>query len=205
MRGADLAGGDAAARELHDSVGQILAALSMNLAVVQSQAHKLDALAARAVMENAQLLQQASDEIRTISYLLHPPLLEISGLASALQWYVEGFSERSKIRVNLEIPSDFGRLHSDTELVIFRIVQECLTNIHRHSGSGSVEVHLTRTASSVVLSVQDHGKGIPSETLARFQRDGTNVGVGLAGMRERVKELGGSFVIESGPQGTLVW
>lgn len=117
------------ARELHDSLGQILAALSMNIGAVQAQAHKLDPFAARAVSENAQLVQQASNEIRTLSHLLHPPLLEIAGLASALRWYVDRFSERSQIKVDLEIPSDFPRLPDDTELAIFRIVQECLTNI----------------------------------------------------------------------------
>jgi len=115
------------ARELHDSVGQLLAAISMNIGVVQSQSRNLDSRGARAVAENAQLVRQVSDEIRTLSHLLHPPLLEIAGLDSALRWYVDGFSERSKIRVDLEIPPDFQRLEQEKELAIFRIVQECLT------------------------------------------------------------------------------
>ena len=123
------------ARELHDSVGQLLAAIAMNLATVQSQVHKLDDAGAKAVSENAQLVEQISSEIRTISHLLHPPLLDELGLGSALQWYVEGFAERSKVEIQLEVPSDLGRLSIEMETAIFRIVQECLTNIHRHSGS----------------------------------------------------------------------
>src|ERR1700691_5791343 len=148
------------ARELHDSVGQILAALSMNISVVQSQAHKLDPLGARAILENAQLVQQASSEIRTLSHLLHPPLLEIAGLASALRWYVDGFSERSQIKVDLEIPRDFSRLQNDTELAIFRIVQECLTNIHRHSGSSRATICIQQEGSRLRAQVRDNGKGI---------------------------------------------
>jgi PAS domain S-box-containing protein len=149
------------ARELHDSVGQIMAALSMNIAVVQSQAHKLDALGARAVQENAHLVQQASAEIRTLSHLLHPPLLEIAGLASALRWYVDGFSERSNIKVDLELPAHFPRLPNDTELAIFRIVQECLTNIHRHSGGSTAAIRILQEGGRLLVQVQDNGRGIP--------------------------------------------
>src|SRR4051812_6088466 len=116
------------ARELHDSVGQLLAVIGMNVNVVQ--AGNLDSTAAQALADNAALLEQASSEIRTISYLLHPPLLDDVGLASTLDWYVEGFSQRSKIKVSLEIPVDLGRLSSEMEIAIFRIIQECLTNIH---------------------------------------------------------------------------
>ena len=123
------------ARELHDSVGQLLAGLSMNNATVQAQSHKFDPATARAVSENSALVQQIGKEIRTLSHLLHPPLLDVAGLASALRWYVDGFSERSHIRVNLEIPAEFRRLPDPMEIAIFRLVQECLTNIHRHSGS----------------------------------------------------------------------
>lgn len=116
------------ARELHDSVGQLLAALGMNMAVVQRQADKLDAAGARAISENAAMLEQISSEIRTISHLLHPPLLDAAGLASALRWYVDGFSERSKIQVDLQIPNEFRRMPDELEIAIFRMVQECLTN-----------------------------------------------------------------------------
>ena len=188
------------ARELHDSLGQYLTAAKINLDVLARSSGD----GALYLREAQQLIDRAISDTRTLSHLLHPPLLDEAGFASAARWYVEGFGKRCGITVTLGISDSLERLSSETETALFRILQEALTNVHRHSGSRSVEVHLTPTASSVVLSVQDHGKGIPSETLARFQKDGTNVGVGLAGMRERVKELRGSFVIESGPQGTLV-
>jgi PAS domain S-box-containing protein len=191
------------ARELHDSVGQIMAALSMNLAVVQSQAHKLDALGARAVQENAALVQQASTEIRTLSHLLHPPLLEIAGLVSALRWYVDGFSERSNIKVDLEIPSDFPRLPNDTELAIFRIVQECLTNIHRHSGSSTAAIRILQESSRLLVQVQDNGRGIPQPKQLELM-DSSRGGVGVGGMRERLRQFGGTLEIESNGAGTVV-
>jgi PAS domain S-box-containing protein len=191
------------ARELHDSVGQILAALSMNISIVQAQSHKLDSVAARAVSENAQLVQQVSSEIRTLSHLLHPPLLEITGLVSALRWYVDGFSERSNIKVELDIPSDFSRLPNDTELAIFRIVQECLTNIHRHSGSDTAAIRIQRKGSRLVVQVQDSGKGIPKEKQLELTASG-RTGVGFGGMRERVRQLGGALEIYSEGNGTLI-
>ena len=186
------------ARELHDSVGQLLAAISMNMGVVQSQSRNLDDRGARAIAENAQLLRQVSDEIRTLSHLLHPPLLEIAGLDSALHWYVDGFSERSKIKVHLEIPPDFQRLEREKELAIFRIVQECLTNIHRHSGSDSATISIRYDDRRLTVQVRDHGKGIPKEKQPQVTT------VGFAGMRERLRELGGSLEIQSDEKGTLV-
>jgi PAS domain S-box-containing protein len=191
------------ARELHDSVGQILAALSMNISVVQSQSGKLDSLGSRAVLENAQLVRQVSNEIRTLSHLLHPPLLEIAGLASALRWYVDGFSERSNIKVDVEIPSDFSRLPNDTELAIFRIVQECLTNIHRHSGSSTASIQIQQEGSRLRVEVRDYGKGIP---LAKQKEilDSSRGGVGFGGIRERLRQLGGSLEVQSNGTGTVV-
>jgi len=191
------------ARELHDSVGQILAALGMNIGMVKSQSHKLDALGARAVLENARLVEQASREIRTISHLLHPPLLEIAGLASALRWYVDGFSERSQIKVDLEVPSDFGRLPEDTELAIFRIVQECLTNVHRHSGSTTAAIRIQQEDSRLVVQILDRGKGIPREKQRELAASG-RTGVGFGGMRERVRQLGGTLDVQSDETGTVV-
>lgn len=190
------------ARELHDSVGQLLAAISMNIGVVQSQSNKLDAAAARAVSDNAMLVQQVSNEIRTISHLLHPPLLDVAGIASALRWYVDGFSERSKIKVDLEIPANFARLPTDVEIAIFRLVQECLTNIHRHSGSATATIRLHPQGSLVVLEVKDNGKGMPLEKLQELTLG--RGGVGVEGMRERLKQLGGTLEIESAATGTLV-
>jgi PAS domain S-box-containing protein len=191
------------ARELHDSVGQIMAALGMNIAVVQSQSHKLDALGARAIQENAQLVQQASAEIRTLSHLLHPPLLEIAGLVSALRWYVDGFSERSHIKVDLEIPTDFTRLPNDTELAIFRIVQECLTNIHRHSGSSTAAIRIQQNGSRLLVQVQDNGRGIPQQKQQELMESGLG-GVGFGGIRERLRQLGGTLEIASDGSGTVV-
>jgi PAS domain S-box-containing protein len=191
------------ARELHDSVGQILAALSMNIGMIQMQAYKLDPDAARAVAQNAQLVQQASSEIRTLSHLLHPPLLEIAGLASTLRWYVDGFSERSKIKVDIEIPPDFRRLPSDTELAIFRIVQECLTNIHRHSGSSAASIRIEQDEGRLRVQVQDNGKGISLEKQTELIESSLG-GVGFRGMRERLRQLGGSLEIHSEGSGTVV-
>jgi PAS domain S-box-containing protein len=191
------------ARELHDSVGQILSALSMNIAIVQSQSHKLDHLGERAASENATLVQQVSSEIRTISHLLHPPLLDLAGLASALRWYVDGFSERSQIKVDLKIPNDFDRFSDDAELAIFRIVQECLTNIHRHSGSPTAEIRIQPEGASLVVYVIDHGKGISAENQRKLAASG-NSGVGFNGMRERLRHLGGSLEIRSDGSGTAV-
>jgi signal transduction histidine kinase len=191
------------ARELHDSVGQLLAAIGMNIGVVQSQSAKLDSRGARAVSENSRLVEQVSREIRTISHLLHPPLLEIAGLASALRWYVDGFSERSGIKVEVDLPSDFERLPNDTELAIFRIVQECLTNIHRHSGSETASISIRPENDRLVLRVEDHGKGISKEKqreLSRINRSG----IGFGGMRERVRQLGGTLEVNSDDTGTTV-
>jgi PAS domain S-box-containing protein len=191
------------ARELHDSVGQTLAALSMNIGIIQTQSHKLDAAVARAVSDNAALVEQVSREIRTISHLLHPPLLDVAGLASALRWYVDGFSERSNIRVDLEIPGDFGRLPDELEIAIFRIVQECLTNIHRHSGSATAAIRLRQESDNLIVLVQDRGKGIPREKQHDLIEAGGG-GVGFAGMRERLRRLGGTLEIQSDESGTAV-
>jgi PAS domain S-box-containing protein len=191
------------ARELHDSVGQILAAIGMNIAVVQSQSHKLDSFGARAVSENAQLVDQVSREIRTISHLLHPPLLEVAGLVSALRWYVDGFSERSKIKVDLEVPADFGRLPNDAELAIFRIVQECLTNVHRHSGSATAAILIRQEDGQLTVQVRDSGKGLPSKK-QRELIESNRGGVGFGGMRERLRQLGGALEIQSEGEGTVV-
>jgi PAS domain S-box-containing protein len=191
------------ARELHDSVGQTLAALSMNIGIAQAQSHKLDALGARAISENAHLVDQLSREIRTISHLLHPPLLDVAGLVSALRWYVDGFSERSHIKVDLEIPKAFGRLPDEMEIAIFRIVQECLTNIHRHSGSPTATIRLVQEGDRLTIQVQDDGKGIPLEKQRALIESGLG-GVGFAGMRERLRQLGGTLEIRSEGRGTLV-
>jgi signal transduction histidine kinase len=183
-------------RELHDSVGQLLAALSMNIAIVQRQSNKLDSLGARALSENAAMVEQIGREIRTISHLLHPPLLDVAGLASALRWYVDGFSERSNIKVNLDIPEEFGRLSDEMEIAIFRMVQECLTNIHRHSGGTSAVIRVHEEDHRVLVEVQDEGKGIPLEKQLELSSSG-RTGVGFRGMRERLRQLGGTLEVRS--------
>jgi two-component system NarL family sensor kinase len=191
------------ARELHDSVGQLLAALGMNLAVVQQQANKLDGAAARALSENTAMVDQISREIRTISHLLHPPLLEAAGLVSAIRWYVDGFSERSQITVSLDIPEQFGRLSDEMEIAIFRMVQECLTNIHRHSGAPSATIRMHEEDQQVLIEVHDQGKGISQEKQLAL-RSSRRTGVGFRGMRERLRQLGGSLEIQSDGAGTVV-
>ena len=190
------------ARELHDSAGQTLTVLAMRLAelVQESQASAPDIT--KQVEETQELVQQLNREIRTTSYLLHPPLLDETGLAPALKWYLEGLKGRSSVDITLEVAEDFGRLPRDMELVLFRLVQECLTNIHRHSGSKAATVSLTRDMNSVSLEVRDQGVGIPQEKLAQLQSQGS--GVGIRGMRERVRQFRGDMSIESDGSGTSV-
>src|ERR1700731_361971 len=191
------------AREMHDSVGQLVAAISMNLGTVREQSDRLDAKGAKAVAETIVLVEEIEREIRTISHLLHPPMLDEAGLGSAIRWYVDEFSERSKISVDLSIPSDFGRLPNDMEIAIFRIVQECLTNIHRHSGSATATINMVAEDSRIVVRVQDSGKGIPLKRQQELNST-DRTGVGFRGMRERVRQLGGSLKIESGANGTVI-
>ncbi len=191
------------ARELHDSAGQTLAALSMNLSPLESENGRIGPIAAKAIKESLNLIAGLSRELRTISYLLHPPLLDETGLVSALRLYLEGFAERSRIKVNLEIPEDFGRLPSDLETAIFRIVQECLTNVHRHSGSPVAKIRITRRDGQVFVEVADRGKGIPPEK-QKAMESGGKLGVGIRGMGERVRQLGGNLSITSGAQGTVI-
>src|SRR6266550_1467572 len=190
------------ARELHDSVGQMLAALGMNLAAVGTDIERL-VKTANTVNDSAALVQELSREVRTISHLLHPPLLDEAGLASALHWYVEGFAERSKIQVDLEIPADFERLERESETAIFRTVQECLTNIHRHSESPTARIRVVVSDGHVCVEVEDRGRGIPAEKQFEMASTGTP-GVGIRGMRERLRQLGGSLDIHSNGKGTLI-
>jgi PAS domain S-box-containing protein len=191
------------ARELHDGVGQLLAALSMNAARIASEKENLSPNVARCAEETSELIEQASAEIRTISYLFHPPLLDEMGLPSAMKWYVEGFAERCKIATSLELPADLQRLPQDYELCLFRIAQECLTNIHRHSESPTARVKLLLFPGEIKLEVSDEGKGLNPETQLKISA-GETAGVGLRGMRERVRHFGGSVEIRSDGRGTTV-
>jgi signal transduction histidine kinase len=191
------------ARELHDSVGQLLAAISMNSVVVAAESDKLSTDAAKRISENAAMVEEATRQIRTISHLLHPPLLDEAGLASALQWYVEGFSARSKVDVKLDCPESFDGLSKEMELSVFRVVQECLTNIHRHAGSSTAGIRITQDEASLRLEIEDAGKGIPLANQSGFGRS-ANAGVGVRGMRERMRLLGGTLYIHSNDHGTRV-
>jgi len=189
------------ARELHDSVGQLLVAIGMNIARIQTEAHKMSPEAAKLVQDNAGMIGQINNEIRTISHLLHPPLLDEVGLSAALRWYVDGFAERSKIKATLDIPDDLGRMPQEVEIAIFRAVQECLTNVHRHSGSSTCSVIILRDENRVGLEIRDSGHGISEAQQSKLATSG---GVGLRGMRERFSQLGGNLTIESSEGGTIV-
>jgi signal transduction histidine kinase len=192
------------ARELHDSIGQVLAALKMNISMLSDgDSRRAPDRNAQLLVESRRLVDQGLTEARTLSHLLHPPLLDEVGFMSAARWLVDGFSKRSNIQVNLEVPPDMERLSGEIELVLFRVLQEGLTNIHRHSGSPTADVRLETPPGRVMLTVRDYGKGMPAATLENFRRN-AGVGVGLAGMRERVTELGGWIEIRSDARGTLV-
>jgi len=191
------------ARDLHDSVGQIIAAMSVNLSSVERESGQLSPKAAEALAENLKLVQELSRQIRTMSYLLHPPLLDEVGLACALDWYIKGFAERSNIEVSFDLPGDFGRLSSEMETAVFRIVQECLTNVHRHSGSTTVAVRIANVENQLRVQVQDAGKGIPPEKQSELAYSG-RTGVGMGGMRERLRQFGGQLEVNSAPGLTVV-
>ena len=189
------------ARELHDSAGQLIAALGMNLAAIKQHAKENPSLA-EALGDTQSLVQQLNKEIRTTSYLLHPPLLDETGLSQAIQWYMQGLMERGGLEIELDIAEDFGRLPADLELAVFRIVQESLTNIHRHSGSKTATIRLSRGMHHVLLEIQDHGKGISAEKLAAIKAQRT--GVGITGMRERVRQCKGQMDIQSNGTGATI-
>ena len=191
------------ARSLHESAAQTVAALSMSLQRMERMslpAHAIETLA-----DSLDLVTQCSREIRTLSHLLHPPLLEEAGLPSSLRWYVHGFGARSDVAVNMEIADDLGRLPTELEITLFRVAQESLTNVHRHAGAQRASIRLRRIGAEVVLEIEDDGIGIPPDVLERIRRqNAAMVGVGIAGMRERLSQLGGTLEVESSARGTRV-
>jgi PAS domain S-box-containing protein len=187
------------ARELHDSVGQLLAAITMSLASARTEACKSSSSVAAMLDDSTVMVAQVSREIRTISHLLHPPLLDVAGLCSAIRWYVDGFSERSHIGVDLDMASDLGHLSSEAEIAVFRVVQECLTNVYRHSGSDTCSLKLERQQDVLRLEVRDCGRGMPKSS------NGTrSSGFGLRGMEERLRQLDGNLEIQSAESGTTI-
>ncbi len=188
------------ARGLHDSLGQYLTALKINLDMFGATGPREAAVAE----ECNSIVQKCLAETRTISHLLHPPLLDEAGFGSAARWYVDGFAERSGLEVELDLPAKLPRLSRDLELTLFRAVQEALTNVHRHSESSWVQIRLVLDATQVRLTICDNGKGIPAQKLSRILEGGAGAGVGLGGMQERVRELGGSLQIESSGKGTAL-
>lgn len=191
------------ARDLHDSAGQLLAALSMKLTPLATEASTPAPHSVKVIEESLGLVSELTMEVRTVSHLLHPPLLDEVGLSSALRLYLDGFAERSKIKVDLDIPDNFGRLSQDLETAIFRIVQEAVTNIHRHSGSAVAKIRISRPNGDVRVEVEDKGKGIPPRRRSEMESAGM-AGVGIRGMRERVRQLGGALEINSDGRGTLI-
>jgi len=189
-------------RELHDSAGQHLAALGMGLARIEDDAKHDPARLSKSIKDAQDLIQDLTREIRTTSYLLHPPMLDDSGLLSALRWYIDGLAERSDLSIELNIPDNLERLAPELELAIFRLVQECLTNIHRHSGSKTAVIRIAHEADKIYAEVQDHGKGISQERLAEVQSRGA--GVGIRGMRERVRQSHGELTVDSNALGTKI-
>ena len=191
------------ARELHDSAGQTLTVLGMSLAQLVQKAGRSAPELATEAEQIQETVQQLHREIRTTSYLLHPPLLDENGLYSAVTWYLQGLLKRSDLEVQLDIAKEFGRLPREMELVIFRLVQECLTNIHRHSESETASIRIVREPNHITLDIRDQGKGMSSERLAEIQSGRSGVGIG--GMRERLRQFEGTMNIESGSSGTRVF
>jgi two-component system NarL family sensor kinase len=171
---------------------------------MRKRAGKVEAGAEIPISESVSLCEQVIKEIRTLSYLLHPPLLDEVGLASALQWYVRGFTQRSGVQVEVAVVQEIGRLPTDVEMALFRVVQESLTNIHRHSGSASANIRLTREGDQVLVQVRDRGRGMGLESSPDSEDTIQTIGVGILGMRERLRQLGGRLEIESSYRGTTV-
>ncbi|HZR33516.1 MAG TPA: MHYT domain-containing protein [Terriglobales bacterium] len=192
------------ARELHETAAQTLVALKMNLAKISRSECVRDPNTNSALAESIALAEECMKEIRTLSYLLHPPLLDEAGLGPALRWYATGFAERSGIAADLNLPPDLSRLPEEVETAIFRIVQEALTNIHRHSGSATATIALRQDVDHVELEVKDQGRGMGAVEVKKGAESPVTVGVGIAGMRERVNQLGGRLDIRSDKYGTTI-
>jgi signal transduction histidine kinase len=191
------------ARELHDTTAQNLGALRLDLAALKRSAAASDPSAREMIDESIALTERSIAEVRTLSYLLHPPMIEEGGLLPSLRWYAQGFQERSGISVTLDLPDELERLPAETETAVFRIVQEALTNILRHSGSAIAKIRIEREGAELEVDVRDEGRGIPL-ALRGNETVFAAAGVGIASMRERVRELGGRMNVESDDRGTTI-
>jgi len=191
------------ARELHDAIGQNLVGLVTNLTVAHRSAGRIHPKARQALSGSLEIAERCLKEMRTLSYLLHPPLLDEDGLPSALAWYADGFAERSGIKIDLKVSPNFGRLPQEVETTLFRVVQESLTNVHRHSKSPIASIRLSRRSTGVRLEIRDKGQGMPAKVLRSGNPNG-QLGVGIMGMRERARQLGGRLEIASSRRGTTV-
>ncbi len=187
------------ARELHDSLGQYLVGLKLNLDMLQQSPERPNLWA-----QAQDLMERCVAEVRTMSYLLHPPMIDDVGLVSTAGWFVDGMAQRSGIRLTLEAPRDLARLPGEVELVLFRILQEGLTNVHRHSEASEAKVVIRREPGEVMLEMRDNGCGISPELLDRFEQTGASMGVGLSGIQERVRELHGQVKLEAGSPGAVL-
>ena len=190
------------ARELHDSTGQFLALLNMNLSSLRRRSSRASSQNKQLLEDCTSLASEITSQIRTVSYLLHPPLLDEIGLSAALKWFVDGFEQRSHISVTTDISENVGRLPRELEIALFRVVQEALTNIHRHSGSKRAAIRISCDEQNISMEIEDEGRGIPPERLAEIRAHGS--GVGIAGMRERLRSFRGALDIQSNGSGTKV-
>jgi len=189
------------ARDLHDSTGQTLTALKISVALLQRKLEN-DKQTCDELSGIARLADEALREVRTTSYLLHPPMLDEAGFSSAAQWFIEGFAKRSGVKVKLDLDTQSDRLPIAIETALFRVLQEGLTNVHRHSGASDICIRFQRQANTATLEIQDCGRGIPTELLNRIRDASSDTGVGLAGMRERLNKLNGRLEIEADEHGT---
>jgi signal transduction histidine kinase len=191
------------ARELHDTTAQNLVAALLDVDRLPQLLPTLDEASQELLDEVRILVDRSLQELRTLSYLLHPPLLDELGLASALPWYVRGFESRSGITVSLTVQKGIGRMPAAVESALFRTVQEALTNIHRHSGSATADIRLTLSRGEVMLQIRDQGRGMPVDA-SSGGADMAKLGVGISGMTARLLQLGGKLEIQSTPKGTIV-
>jgi signal transduction histidine kinase len=184
---------------MHDSIGQLLTAIKMTADRLVSRHPEIPDLG----MLSSDLMD-AINETRTLSHLLYPPLLDELGLVSAIAWFTEGYSQRTGVAVRFDGPSKIPAQSKDSELTLFWVLQESLTNVHRHAKSKNAEVRLSQSGNQITLQIRDFGVGIPAEKLEAFQSTGSGMGIGLAGMQDRVREQGGKLEIASTPSGTTV-